>query len=141
MAIKDINEDRSDATVAKSPSGRVRRTPVGVRNVLTVRGKDPAYEYRIVNDQSDRIEMFKDAGYELVNAADVIIGDRRVNKASPEGSYAQVSVGGGDKAVVMRIKKEWFQEDQKRKIDYVAETEAATKSEALKDTYGKFEIT
>ena len=140
MAIKETNVDRSDATVAKSPSGRVRRTPVGVRNVLTVRGKDPAYEYRIVNDQSDRIEQFKDAGYELVNASDVIVGDRRVNKASPEGSFAQVAVGGGDKAVVMRIKREWYDEDQARKVQNVAETEAATKTEALKGTYGKLEI-
>jgi hypothetical protein len=138
MAIKE--NIGNDATVAKSPSGRVRRTPVGVRNVLTVRGKDPEYEYRIVNDQSDRIEQFKDAGYEIVKASDVIIGDRRVNSASPEGSFAQVSVGGGDKAIVMRIKKEWYEEDQRRKQAVVDESEAATKSEALKGTYGKLEI-
>jgi hypothetical protein len=30
-----------DSNLAKSPSGRVRRTPVGVRNVLTVGGKEP----------------------------------------------------------------------------------------------------
>lgn len=141
MAIKDIKDVNSDATVAKSPSGRVRRTPVGKRNVLTVRGKDPDYEYRIVNDESDRIEQFKEAGYDIVNASDVIIGDRRVNKASPEGSMAQASVGGGMKAVVMRIKKDWYAEDQKRKIDDLAAVEAATKTEALKGNYGKLEIT
>jgi hypothetical protein len=137
MAIK---EDRSDATVAKSPSGRVRRTPVGVRNVLTVRGKDPAYEYRIVNDTGDRVEQFKGAGYDVVMASDVVVGDRRVNKASAEGSVAQVAVGGGDKAVVMRIKKEWYDEDQARKQHFVNETEASTKTEALKGNYGKLDI-
>lgn len=140
MGIKDTNVERSDSSVAKSPSGRVRRTPVGVRNVLTVRGKDPDYEYRIVNDTGDRIEMFKDAGYEIVKASDVVIGDRRVNKASAEGSLAQVAVGGGDKAVVMRIKREWYEEDQARKQANVDASEAATKSDALKGTYGKLEI-
>lgn len=126
--------------IAKSPSGRVRRTPVGVRNVLTVGGKDPAYEYRIVNDTGDRVEQFKSAGYEVVSAKDVTVGDRRVNAASAEGSSATVSVGGGSKAVVMRIKKEWYEEDQVRKQSDVDQTEAATKADALKGTYGKLDI-
>lgn len=126
--------------IAKSPSGRVRRTPVGVRNVLTVGGKDPAYEYRIVNDEGDRVEQFKAAGYDVVSASDITIGDRRINKASAEGSTAQVSVGGGLKAVVMRIKKEWYAEDQSAKMAQVDSLEAATKSKALEGTYGKFEI-
>jgi hypothetical protein len=125
---------------AKSLSGRVRRTPVGVRNVLTVNGKDPAYEYRIVNDTGDRVEQFKAAGYDVVSASDVTVGDRRVNAASAEGSAAQVSVGNGEKAVVMRIKKEWYEEDQQAKIESVAATEASTKSEALRGNYGKLEI-
>lgn len=127
-------------SIAKSPSGRVRRTPVGVRNVLTVGGKDPGYEYRIVNDTGDRVEQFKSAGYEVVSAKEVTVGDRRVNAASAEGSFAQVSVGSGTKAVVMRIKKEWYEEDQTRKQDDVDRTEASTKADALKGTYGKLEI-
>jgi hypothetical protein len=126
--------------IAKSPSGRVRRTPVGVRNVLTVGGKDPAYEYRIVNDTGDRVEQFKSAGYEVVSAKDVTVGDRRINQASAEGSAATVSVGGGTKGVVMRIKKEWFEEDQLRKQENVDLTESATKADALKGTYGKLDI-
>lgn len=126
--------------IVKSPSGRVRRTPVGVRNVLTVGGKDPAYEYRIVNDTGDRVEQFKSAGYEVVSAKDVTVGDRRVSQASAEGSAATVSVGGGTKAVVMRIKTEWFAEDQQRKQQDVDQTEAATKADALKGTYGHLDI-
>lgn len=129
-----------DSNLAKSPSGRVRRTPVGVRNVLTVGGKEAGYEYRIVNDTGDRVEQFKGAGYEVVSAKDVTVGDRRVNAASSEGSAATVSVGGGTKGVVMRIKKEWYDEDQQRKIDDVARTEAATKADALKGTYGDLKI-
>jgi hypothetical protein len=134
-------KEAKEAGVAKSPSGRVRRTPVGVRNVLTVGGKDPNYEYRIVNDEGDRVEQFKAAGYDIVSASDVTVGDRRINKASAEGTLAQVSVGGGMKAVVMRIKKEWYAEDQHAKMEQVAQTEAATKIEALKGSdYGKFTV-
>lgn len=130
-----------EAGVAKSPSGRVRRTPVGVRNVLTVGGKEPGYEYRIVNDEGDRVEQFKAAGYDVVSASDVTVGDRRITKASPEGTVAQVSVGGGMKAVVMRIKTEWYAEDQASKMAQVAASEAATKSEAIKGSdYGKLSI-
>lgn len=126
--------------IAKSPSGRVRRTPVGARNVLSVQGKHPDYEYRIVNDEGDRVEQFKAGGYDVVSASDVTVGDRRINAASAEGSAAQVSVGGGIKAVVMRIKKEWYAEDQEAKIASIAQTEATTQSEALKGNYGKLEI-
>lgn len=136
MAIKDSKE----AVVAKSPSGRVRRTPVGVRNVLTVAGKDPNFVYRIVNDTGDRVEQFRAAGYETVSANDVKIGDRRINAASPEGSIAQCSVGGGMKGVVMRIPKEWYDEDQLAKARQIAETEESTKADAMKADYGKLKI-
>lgn len=126
--------------IVKSPSGRVKRTPVGIRNVLTVSGKDPAFEYRIVNDTGDRIQKFLDAGYEIVQAKDVKVGDKRVNAATPEGSQAQVSVGQGDKAFVMRIRKDWYEEDQQAKQQEVDNTEASTRAKALDGTYGKLEI-
>ncbi len=138
MAIKDL--PNNDSTVAKSPSGRVRRTPVGRRNVLTVGGKDPNYVYRVVNDEGDRIEQFKAAGYDVCSAADHTVGDRRINAPSAEGSVAQASVGGGMKAVVMRIPKDWYEEDQQAKIKDIAAVEASTQSDALNGNYGKIDI-
>lgn len=131
----------SKEAIAKAPSGRVRRTPIGKRNVLTLTGQDPNFNYRIVNDQGDRIQRFVDAGYELVPASDVQVGDKRVNQATPEGSHAQVSVGGGEKAFVMRIRKDWYDEDQKAKQAEVDAVESSTKQKALDGTYGKLEIT
>lgn len=127
--------------IAKSPSGRVRRTPIGERNVLTVKGKDPNYVYRVVNAEGDRIAEFEAAGYELVDANDVQIGDKRVNKASPEGSHAQASVGAGLKAYVMRIQKDWYEEDQAAKQARVDAIEHTTKENAQSGNYGKIEIT
>ena len=133
--MSDIKE-----AIAKAPRGRPQRVPVGTRKVLTVAGKDSDYEYRIINDSGDRVQEFLDAGYELVDADSVRVGDKRVNSATSEGSKAQISVGQGQKAFVVRIKKEWYMEDQAAKQAKVNELESATKAKALDGTYGKLDI-
>jgi hypothetical protein len=133
--MSDIKE-----AIAKAPRGRTQRTPVGTRKVLTVAGKEAGYEYRVINDSGDRVQEFLDAGYELVNADSVRVGDKRVNSGAAEGSKAQLSVGQGQKAFVVRIRKEWYDEDQARKQAHVNELESATKAKALDGTYGKLEI-
>lgn len=124
---------------------RPQRTPINGRNILTVKGKEPGFVYRIVNDVGDRIQQFKEAGYELVENKDVQVGDRRVNAPSAEGSKAQVSVDKeGTKAFVMRIPQEWYQDDQRAKQSRVDELEQTMKSEALSKndlSTGKLEIT
>jgi sulfatase maturation enzyme AslB (radical SAM superfamily) len=126
--------------IAKAPRGRTQRVPVGTRNVLKVADKDVNYEYRIINDSGDRVQEFMDAGYEIVSKDSVRVGDKRVNSATSEGSLAQLSVGQGQKAFVVRIKKEWYEEDQAKKQIRVNEMENATKAKALDGTYGKLEI-
>ena len=110
-------------TISKSPSGRPTRTPIAQRNVLTVEGKDPNFKYRIVNDRGDRIAAFEDAGYVIEDANRVRVGDKRVNKAAPEGSKAQVSVGNGEKAFVMKIPNEFYEEDQNAKMARIKQLE------------------
>lgn len=134
-----MNQEKD--ALSKAPSGRPQRTPVGTRNILTVKGKDPNYVYRIVNDIDDRVQQFKDAGYELVPEQTAAVGDKRVNAASSEGSNKQISVGQGTKAYLMRIKREWYDEDQAAKQGQVAALERATKEKALDGTYGELEIT
>lgn len=124
-----------------SQVARVKRTPISGRNVLTVQGKEPGYVYRIVNDAGDRIAQFLDAGYELVAADKVQVGDKRINRTTAEGSNAQVSVGKGEKAFVMRIKEEWYNEDQLAKQARINELEQSIKQQAsLSADYGKLSI-
>lgn len=125
--------------IAKVPRARKTRVPVGQRNVLTVLGKDPDFEYRIVNDVGDRVAAFEDAGYVVEEAAAVRVGDKRVNRATPEGSKAQVSVGEGRKAYVMKIPKEFYAEDQNAKLNQVRQIEESIKQPS--GDYGKIEIT
>ena len=126
--------------ISKAPSGRVKRTPVSGRNRLTVQGKDPNYVYRIVNDEEGRIARFQEGGYELLDEEAVKVGDKRANQTSSEGSVKQLSVGGGKKAYVMRIRRDWYEEDQKAKQASVDALEATTKKKALDGRYGTLTI-
>ena len=109
--------------VARAPRGRVTRQPVGVRGRLNVRNKDPNYVYRIVNDEDGRVSLFEDAGYEVVTGGKETIGDSRLSQAKGEGTVAQAHVGNGVKGVLMRIKKEWYDEDQQSKRAFINEKE------------------
>lgn len=127
-------------TIAKAPRGRVRRTPLGQKQILSLRNKEPGYAYRFVNDTGDRVQRFLDAGWEIVSAKDVEIGDKRINGVAPEGTNAMASVGQGIKAYVLRIKDEWYEEDQAAKQAEVNRLEEATRQEALSGTYGKLDL-
>lgn len=127
--------------IAKAPERRVTRANLGVRNVLTVKGKDPEFHYRFVNDESDRVQTLMDLGYVIEDSSAVRIGDKRVGTASPEGSKAQVVLGRGQKGFLMKQRQVWFEEDQATKQEQVNQSEAATKQEALNGAdYGKLQI-
>jgi hypothetical protein len=129
----------------KARSERAKRTPINGRNVLTASNLDPNYKHRFVNDMGDRVESFKERGWELVDTDGVKLGDRRVEAASTLGSKAQVSVDkSGTKAFLMRIPKDWYEEDQQDKARSIAEQESAMKQQALANNElktGKLEIT
>lgn len=120
---------------AQVASARPTRTPLGQRNRLAIRNKEKGYHYRIVNanleKDPDRIQAFTDAGWEVVPAAAVgSVGDKRVDDPSALGSASSVSVGQGTKAVVMRIKDEWYKEDQAYKQQQVNESESTMYEQA-----------
>lgn len=127
----------------KLPTKRkARRTSInGGRNILTVSGKDPAFEYRVVNDDGDRISQFEEMGYEVVKDQNITVGDRRIANPTKEGSPIQISVGGGTKAYVMRIKKEWYDEDQAEKAKRIEESEKGMLRDAKASAdYGKVSL-
>ena len=125
--------------LAKAPVQRVHRNPVEGKNKLTVKGKDPNYVYRIVNDIDDRVQDFLDRGWELDVSENIRVGDSRIDETSRLGKVRLVSVGGGFKAVVMRIRKDWYDEDQEAKQEYVKKTEQAMRPNTADAQYGKIE--
>ena len=129
MKLKDTQE----------ASARPRRTPVATRNRLFVRNKEPGYVYRIVNDVDDNIQIRQDQGYEIVPADKIgRVGDKRVDTASAPGSSSYIPVGQGTKAVVMRIKEEYYKEDQAAKQAELEELEESMKTRNA--DYGNFKI-
>ena len=128
-------------TIAKAPVGRVRRSPLTNKGKLTVANKDPNYEYRFVNDDGDRVQELIEQGYEPVHRSETKVGSARVDASSPEGSILQLSVGEGKKSILMKQRKEFYEEDQAIKQGEIDKLEQATKQEALNGHYGKLEIT
>lgn len=115
-------------------TNRPVRIPVsGERNILTVVGKDPNYEYRWVNDTEAgmRIDRFKQGGWEVVEKEAVKVGDKAVDSGSQVGSVTTRYVGQGTQAVLMRILKEWYDEDQEAKQAKLDEIDDAMRAEAL----------
>lgn len=111
-------------TIARAPRGRTTRTPVGVRSRLGAKNKDPDFEYRFVTDKEGRVDMFKEAGWEVATGAEDV-SSARLSQPSPEGSVKQVHVGNGDKAVLMKIRRDWYEEDQRAKQELTNEKEQA----------------
>lgn len=127
--------------ISKAPVGRTRRSPLVNRGKLHVSRKDPEYEYRYVNDEGDKIADKVERGWEPVLKSETVVGDKRVDNASPEGALATISVGQGMKSVLMKIRKDWYEEDQMIKQREIDRVEASTKADALDGHYGKVEIT
>lgn len=84
--------------------------------------------------------MFEDAGYQVVtdqtfdpeNPGVVKVGDR-TKGATPLGSAVVEEVGGGQQAVLMEIREDWFNQDQAAKARRIDEMEAQIKQRPQKD--------
>ena len=128
-------------TRESNKSARVARKPLTQRGPQAIAGdKNPEFEYRFVNDTGSRIQNFKAAGYEFVTGDDLIVGDNRVSDATDLGSAKRVISNDGTTSYLMRIKKDWYEEDQASKAAAIKEQEAAMKQEASDGMYGKLNI-
>jgi len=118
----------------QSASARPRRQPVGTRNRFKIANQEDGYVYRVVNDGNiGRVDDLLERGYEIVPKDKVQReGDRRVDDASSLGSATSYSLGRGDKGVVMRIRKDWNDEDQASKNARNDELERGMKDTANK---------
>jgi len=98
--------------VIKAPEGRVQRKPIGRGGKLDVANKQPGYVYRIINASADpgRVDRFKEAGYEIA------VDGESMNGKAFNGAQENINLQGGDKGVLMKIKKEYYDEDQEAKM-------------------------
>lgn len=103
------------------------RIPVGGhRDKLVVKGLDPNYEYRWVVDTDDsgqRIFTFIEGGWEFEESHRVRVGQSFVYETSGGTSIIRRPAGGTQWNYLMRIKKEWYDEDQIEKQGLITDTE------------------
>src|SRR5210317_1616149 len=100
---------------------RPQRVPMASRNRISFDKQEKGYVYRLINDQDDRIKQAQAAGYEFVQG-DTKVGDPKVSEASQMDSRVSKPVGGGITGYLMRIKEDWYTEDQKAKEVEVAKS-------------------
>ena len=101
---------------------RPKRKPLAGRDRLTAPQR-AGYVRRFVNANPERVQAFKDAGYEVVTGH-VNTGD---SEALPSqlGSVTTADGGLGTKLVLMEIPEEYYNEDQEAKQTDIEEKEKA----------------
>lgn len=90
--------------------------PLKVRDEL----KDPNYEYRFINDKDWNLTDKMERGWEFVLDPNNEMRIKNVSaEASDIGDRVAKSVGGGVTAYLMRIPKEFYEEDkaEKRRVN------------------------
>jgi hypothetical protein len=106
-----------------SRANRPKRVPIAAQKRIMVPER-PGYVRRVVEDKIEkgqevtsghRIQMFQKAGYTLVE------GDFDTSERSKDpshmGKYRRISLGQGRYGYVMEIPREWWEDDQKAKIE------------------------
>jgi len=128
--------------MSRVQSKRPERKSLFQRGPQAIAGdKDPNYVYRFVNDTGSRVANFQSAGYEIVRDENLVVGDNRVFDPSASETGKKVISNDGTVSYLMRIKKEWHEEDQAAKQAYIDETEGAIKQTASQGAdYGSVKL-
>lgn len=147
----EVEESRPQkgASRAKSGSRPKERTPVaGFRNILGVSGKDPEYVYRFVLDtdeNGERILLHQQAGYELVKRNEIgAVGQARVGSDTGSGSVVRVPSRGHSETgnptylYLMKIHRDWYNEDQKSKTQDTIEQEKMMLNQQADENEGRY---
>jgi len=123
-ALENVRPDRSER----------KRVPLSQRNRISF-PQEEGYHYHLINDKDGRLQKAIDGGYEFVES-DKNLGDPIVGTAKKMGKNVSMPVGNGTTGYLMRIKNEWYDEDQKAKQKLVDDSEKAMKPKG-KNIYGE----
>lgn len=137
---------------ANRPDAGTKRVPVsGMRDILTVFGKDDEFEYRFVKDTTEggaRIMRYKRGGWDFTRpgkASEIIVGEEAVYKSKSGGGSIIRYPTGEQWLYLMQIRKDWYNEDQQAKADAIDATEASMTEDKSSDSndlgqYGQVKI-
>lgn len=121
---------------------RETRVPVGgYRDILTLENTDPEFHYYWELDSSEtgpNIHKRLRAGYDFVRDDEgVIVGQASVFKSESVGSILRVPNGDGRYMYLMKILKEWHEEDMERLNQEINETESSLRGPQFDGAYGR----
>lgn len=103
--------------------GRPKRFPVGHRMALAA-PEIPGFRVRWANMVGNRIGALKEAGYESVMAKEgEVYGEERLKDGSQIGTPVTKNVGGGMKAMLMKLPTEEHEAQAAYKEEQIAERE------------------
>jgi hypothetical protein len=121
----------------REEEGRNKRVPLGVaRSKLTVAGR-PGYVRRWINDYDGRLQNAQEGGYEFVLNENVKqIGDQDIDNENRDlGARVSrvVDKTTGQRAYLMEIKADFYEEDQRSKVAKVEETDRRIRKGKLEE--------
>lgn len=132
--------EATDIAQGKDGAKRRRKFSELDRDVMGFRGeRDPAFVYRIINDSGTRVSDMLERGYEIVqDAGNNTLGGEEAGKAHSLGSQVRrvVNRSNGTEGVLMRIRKDYYAEDQADKQKIVEHSEKGLLPKDLTDHYG-----
>ena len=112
--IVDKPQTSKKTTSAPARAQKAQRVPLGrYREILGVYGKDPAFYYRWVKDvthNGSRILEMQRAGYELVSADEVTVGEDKIDRDVHDGGVVRLNYG-GETLYLMKQPMEFREED------------------------------
>jgi len=136
---------RPRKNVARSTVTRATRIPVsGLRDKLTVEGKDPNYHYfwaLDVDEHGNELYRLHEAGYEFVQSDSVRVGQAHVHQSAGIGSIVRVPNGDGRYLFLMRLPMQWYLDDQQALEQRNKDQEQAIYNQQTQEgVYGKIEL-
>ena len=121
---------------------RATRKPLHQRGPLSISGeKDSDFADRLGTDRGSRISNHQEAGWEFVEDANLVVGDSRVKDVSDMGTSKRVTSDDGTIQFLMKIKKEYYEEDRATKQAQVDEQMRALQTDASGMGYGSIKQT
>lgn len=121
---------------SREGEGRKSRVPLGVARSKMAVPELQGFQMRWINDDEGRIQQAQMGGYEFVMSSEVpTFGDPDIDNTNRDlGARVSrvVDRATGKKAYLMKIKREFYEEDQREKLRIVNETDDAIRKGALK---------
>lgn len=114
----EVKETLNRTDTARPKADRKRNVFNGTQGKLTVNHTIPGYHLHIFNDEPGRVQTALEGGWEFVTPDEVGgVGDRVVSGNTDLGDKVRYLVGKSEKgdglyAYLMKIKEEWWEEDQ-----------------------------